>query len=185
MSRIGRLPVALPEGVEVNIDKQTVRLKGPKGQLCQALPPAVVAEYDSKAGLIHVRVSDGSSRQKALQGLSRTLVANAVEGVTKGFIKEMEIIGLGYNVKQQGDNLVLALGHSKPKQLKIPDGIKVEITQPTNPARFTITGVDKQLVGQFAAVIRGLRPVEPYNGKGIKYRDEVVRRKAGKAFGGQ
>lgn len=186
MSRIGRLPVAVPEGVDVSIsDGQTVKLKGPKGQLSQALPPAVTAEYDSKARLIHIKVSAGDSKQKAFQGLSRTLVANAVEGVTKGFIKEMEIIGLGYNVKQQGKDLVLALGHSKPKQLKIPEGIAVQITQPTNPARFTITGVDKQSVGQFAAVIRRLRPVEPYKGKGIKYKDEVVRRKAGKAFGGQ
>ncbi|MFQ5861796.1 MAG: 50S ribosomal protein L6 [Candidatus Brocadiales bacterium] len=186
MSRMGILPVAVPQGVDVSIsDQQTVRLKGPKGQLSQTIPPAVAAEYDSKTRLIHLKVSSEAPRQKAFQGLSRTLVANAVEGVTKGFSKEMEIVGLGYNVKLQGKDLVLALGYSTPIQLKIPEGITVQVTQPTNPARLTITGVDKQLVGQFAASVRSLRPVEPYKGKGIKYKGETVRRKAGKAFGGQ
>lgn len=186
MSRIGRLPITIPQGVDVSIsDHQTVRLKGPKGQFDQTLPPEVAVEYDSKARLIHVKISSESPKKKAFQGLSRTLVANAIEGVAKGFSKEMEIIGLGYNVKLQGKNLILALGHSKPIQRKIPEGITVQIAQPTNPAKFTISGVDKRLVGQFAATVRSLRPVEPYKGKGVKYKDEVVRRKAGKAFGGQ
>ncbi|MFQ5956584.1 MAG: 50S ribosomal protein L6 [Candidatus Brocadiales bacterium] len=186
MSRIGKLPIAVPQGVDVSVsDQQTVRIKGPKGQLAQTLHPAISAEYDSNARLIRIKVSSEGSKQKAFQGLSRTLVANAVEGVSKGFSKDMEIVGLGYNVKLQGKDLVLALGHSKPKQLKIPEGITVQVTQPTNPARFTISGADKQSVGQFAATVRSLRPVEPYKGKGVKYKGEVVRRKAGKAFGGQ
>lgn len=185
MSRIGKLPVAVPQGVEVNVSvsgRHTVKVKGPKGQLSQTLHPIVTAEYDTKARLIWMKVPSKASRQRAFQGLSRTLVANAVEGVTKGFLKEMEVVGLGYNVKVQGENMVLALGHSKPKQVKIPEGIKVEVTQPTNPAKFVISGVDKQQVGEFAATVRRLRRVEPYKGKGIKYKDEIVRRKAGKAF---
>ncbi|MCQ4574948.1 MAG: 50S ribosomal protein L6 [Candidatus Brocadiales bacterium] len=186
MSRIGKLPVAVPQGVDVSIsDQRTVKVKGPKGQLSQTLHPVVTAEYDSKDRTIRIKVPTTNSRQRAFQGLWRTLVANAVEGVTKGFTKEMEIVGLGYNVKLQGKNLVLALGHSKPKQVEVPEGITVQVTQPTNPAKFSVTGIDKQQVGEFAATVRRLRPVEPYKGKGIKYKDEVVRRKAGKAFAAQ
>ncbi|MEE9584093.1 MAG: 50S ribosomal protein L6 [Candidatus Brocadiales bacterium] len=186
MSRIGRLPIAVPQGVDVSIsDQRTVKIKGPKGQLSQTLHPVVAAEYDAKARVIQIKVPSESSKQRAFQGLSRALVANAVEGVTKGFSKDMEIIGLGYNVKLQGKNLVLTLGYSRPVQLKIPEGITVTVEQPTNPARFTVTGIDKQLVGEFAATVRRLRPVEPYKGKGIKYKDETVRRKAGKAFAAQ
>lgn len=186
MSRVGNLPIAVPQGVDVSIlDRHTVKVKGPKGQSSQTVHPAVAAEYDANARLIKITIRSDNPKQRAFQGLSRTLVANAVEGVTKGFMKDMEIIGLGYNVKLQGKDLVLALGYSKPVQVKIPEGIAVQVTQPTNPARFTISGIDKQLVGQFAATVRKLRPVEPYKGKGIKYKDEVVRRKAGKAFGSQ
>lgn len=186
MSRIGRLPIAVPKGVEVSIpDQRTVKVKGPKGQFSQAVHASVAAEYDAAAGLIRLKLRSDDPKQSAFHGLSRTLVANAVEGVTKGFTKEMEIVGLGYNVKLQGKDLVLALGYTEPVHVKLPEGITVQVTQPTNPAKFIISGIDKQLVGQFAAMIRKLRPVEPYKGKGIKYKDEVVRRKAGKAFGGQ
>ncbi|MEE9487790.1 MAG: 50S ribosomal protein L6 [Candidatus Brocadiales bacterium] len=186
MSRVGKVPIAVPQGVDVTIsDQRTVKVKGPKGQLSQVLNDAVLAEYDNNSRLINITIRTGSSKGGPFQGLFRTLVANAVEGVTKGFTKEMEIVGLGYNVKLQGKNFVLALGYSNPVELKLPDGISVEVTQPTNPARFTVSGIDKQLVGEFAATVRRLRPVEPYKGKGIKYKGEVVRRKAGKAFGGQ
>ncbi len=186
MSRVGRVPIAVPQGVDITItDQRTVKVKGPKGQLSQTLNDAVLAEYDNNSRLISIKTSSGASRQGAFQGLFRTLVANAVEGVTKGFSKEMEIVGLGYNVKLQGKNFVLALGYSNPVEVKLPEGITVEVAQPTNPARFKVSGIDKQLVGEFAATVRRLRPVEPYKGKGIKYKDEVVRRKAGKAFGGQ
>ncbi|HCN19977.1 MAG: 50S ribosomal protein L6 [Planctomycetes bacterium RIFCSPHIGHO2_02_FULL_50_42] len=186
MSRIGRLPIAVPKGVDVTvIDQRTVNVKGPKGQFSQTVHPAVMAEYDANARLINIKMRSDNPKQRAFHGLSRTLVANAVEGVTKGFAKEMEIVGLGYNVKLQGKDLVLALGYTKPVQVKIPEGMTVQVIQPTNPAKFTISGVDKQLVGQIAARIRKLRPVEPYKGKGVKYKGETVRRKAGKAFGSQ
>lgn len=184
MSRIGRLPVAVPKTVDLKIESETLKIKGPLGEMAQRFHPSVRFEFDQASRLLRAKVADEEPRQKALLGLSRTLALNAVEGVTKGFSREMEIQGLGYNVKLQGKDLVLAVGYINPVHLTIPQGLKVEIAQPTNPARFTIKGVDKQLVGQFAAVVRSIRKVEPYKGKGIRYKDEVVRKKAGKAFAG-
>lgn len=184
MSRIGKLPIAIPKTVELKIENETLKIKGPLGELSQKFHPSVKFEFDQSSRLLRVKVADEEPLQKALMGLTRTLAVNAVEGVTKGYFKEMEIHGLGYNVKLQGKDLVLAVGHINPVHLTIPQGLKVEIVQPTNPARFTIKGADKQLVGQFAAVVRSTRKVEPYKGKGIRYKDEVVRKKAGKAFAG-
>lgn len=180
MSRIGKLPIAVPQGVEVKITNHTVMVKGPKGQLSHTLHPLVSVEFDSKARSLHFKVS--SKEGSAFQGLYRSLVSNAIEGVTKGFSKEMAIVGLGYSAKVQGKDLVLSVGYTKPIQVRMPEGIAVEVQQATNPAKFTIKGADKHLVGQFAAMVRGLRPVEPYKGKGVRYKDEVVRKKAGKAF---
>jgi large subunit ribosomal protein L6 len=184
MSRIGRLPVAVPKEVELKTQAETLKLKGPMGELSQRFHPSVRFEFDSGNRLLRINVAEEGPKGKALLGLSRTLAANAVEGVTKGYSREMEIHGLGYNAKLQGKELVLSVGYINPVHLTIPQGLKVEITQPTNPARFIIKGVDKQLVGQFAATVRAVRKVEPYKGKGIRYKDEVVRKKAGKAFAG-
>ncbi len=184
MSRIGRLPVSVPENVNIRAEDNALTVKGPLGELTQRFHSAVRFEYDDSKRLLRVKVGEEEPKQKALLGLSRTLTANAVEGVTKGFSKNMEIQGLGYNVKLLGKDLVLSVGYISPVHLEIPKGLKVEITQPTNPARFTIKGVDKQLVGQFAATVRATREVEPYKGKGIRYKDEIVRKKAGKAFAG-
>lgn len=184
MSRIGKLPIAIPKEVELKTENETLKVKGPFGELSQKFHPSVRFEFDSPRRLLHVRVTDEEARQKALLGLSRTLAANAVEGVTKGFSKEMEIHGLGYSAKLQGKELVLSVGYINPIHLTIPQGLKVEISQPTNPARFIIKGADKQLLGQFAATVRAVRRVEPYKGKGIRYKDEVIRKKAGKAFAG-
>ncbi len=184
MSRIGRLPVAITEKVDVKITDETLKVKGTLGEVSQRFHPSVKFEFDQSKRLLRVKVADEEPNQKALLGLSRTLAFNAVEGVTKGFSREMEIHGLGYNVKLQGKDLVLSIGYINPVHLTIPQGLRVEISQPTNPARFIIKGVDKQQVGQFAAVVRSLREVEPYKGKGIRYKDEVVRKKAGKAFAG-
>lgn len=184
MSRLGRLPIAIPKTVEPKIENETLKVKGPLGEVFQKFHPSVRFEFDPSSRLLRVKVADEEPKQKALLGLSRSLAFNAVEGVTKGFSKELEIQGLGYNAKLQGKDLVLAIGYINPVHLTIPQGLKVEISQPTNPARFIIKGVDKQLVGQFAAVIRSIRKVEPYKGKGIRYKDEVVKKKAGKAFAG-
>lgn len=183
MSRIGKVPIVVPQEVEVKIKDSILEIKGPKGQLSQPFNTQVSVEYDPKGRLLRVKTSSPSDHgQNTLQGLTRALIANAVEGVSRGFSKGLEIHGLGYSAKVQGKDLVLSVGHTKPLHLKIPDGITVEVSQPTNPAKFTLKGADKHLVGQFAAVIRGVRPVEPYKGKGVRYSDEVVRKKAGKAF---
>ncbi|HHT9119256.1 MAG TPA: 50S ribosomal protein L6 [Candidatus Hypogeohydataceae bacterium YC41] len=184
MSRIGRLLIAIPKTVELKIEEGTLKVKGPLGELLQKFHPSVKFEFDQSSRLLQVNVAEEEPKREALWGLSRTLAFNAVEGVVKGFSKEMEIHGLGYSAKVQGKDLVLSVGYMNPVHLTIPQGIKVEITQPTNPARFIIKGVDKQLVGQFAATVRSVRKVEPYKGKGIRYKDEVIRKKAGKAFAG-
>lgn len=181
MSRIGKKPITIPDGVKVRCDKDVLTVEGPKGTMTHKVHSLMKVEINEKDKQMHV-VSPSDERQcKELHGLTRTLLANNVQGVTAGFAKSLEIIGLGYNVKMQGTDLLLQLGFSHPVKVKIPQNIKIEITNQTNPGKFTITGVDKQLVGQFAANIRGLRPPEPYKGKGVKYADEIIRRKAGKA----
>ena len=178
MSRIGKLPVKVPKGVTVTADGNTVTVKGPKGELRRTFHEdlAVKVEGDS---VVVSRPSD-ENRHKALHGLTRTLIFNMVEGVTKGYAKTLEIAGGGYQAEPRPDGLQFALGFSHPIEFRAPAGIK--LTAP-NPTTVQIEGADKEIVGQVAAEIRGLRPPEPYKGKGIKYAGETIRRKAGKAGG--
>ena len=178
MSRIGKLPIAVPKGVTVSIDGQTVRVKGPKGELTRTIATDITVALENDTVKV-TRPSD-ESRHKSLHGLTRTLVANMVEGVTKGYQKTLEISGVGYKAEVRPFGLQLALGFSHPVQYKAPAGIKLTAPQPTS---IVIDGADKEIVGQVAAELRNLRPPEPYKGKGIKYAGEQIRRKAGKAGG--
>jgi large subunit ribosomal protein L6 len=177
MSRIGRLPVSIPSGVDVAIAGQDVSVKGPKGSLSLTVaePITVVRNED---GVLDVARPDDERRSKALHGLTRTLVANMVAGVTEGFERKLEIVGVGYRVQAKGSDLEFALGFSHPVVVSPPEGITFVVE---NPTRFSVTGIDKQQVGQVAANIRKLRKPEPYKGKGIRYAGEHVRRKVGKA----
>jgi large subunit ribosomal protein L6 len=177
MSRIGRKPIPVPAGVEVAIDGQTVRVKGPKGELSHTVPEQITVERSADGNLAVGRANDERSA-KELHGLSRTLVANLVVGVTTGYRKTLEINGTGYRVTAKGQDLELALGFSHPVAVAAPEGITFTVERPTV---FHIEGINKQLVGETAARIRKIRPPEPYKGKGVKYADEVIRRKAGKA----
>lgn len=181
MSRIGKKPIPISDGVKVKCDKDTVTIEGPKGTIVQPIHSLMKVEVDEEAKCLSVVRPSEEQQCRELHGLTRTLLANNVHGVVNGFSKNMEIIGLGYNIKMQGEELILQLGFSHPINVKIPNDIKIEIQNQTNPGKFTVTGVDKQKVGQFAANIRRLRPPEPYKGKGVKYADEIIRRKAGKA----
>lgn len=176
MSRIGKLPVAIPKGVTVTVAGQRVSVKGPKGELHRTLHNDMRVSVEGE----HVVVARPSDEtvHKSLHGLSRTLIANMVQGVTKGYSKELEISGVGYKAEVKGSGLVLALGFSHPIQYAAPTGIKLTAPQPT---QVVIEGADKEMVGQVAAELRSLRPPEPYKGKGIKYVGETIRRKAGKA----
>jgi large subunit ribosomal protein L6 len=178
MSRIGKRPVAVPNGVTVKIEGSTIRVKGPKGELERTLHPEMALAMENNE--ITVGRPSEESRHKALHGLTRTLVANMVEGVTKGFQKNLEIVGVGYKAETRPYGLQLALGFSHPVEYRAPKGIKLTAPQPT---AVVIEGADKEIVGQVAAELRGLRPPEPYKGKGIKYQGEQIRRKAGKAGG--
>ena len=182
MSRIGKQPVKVPNDVKVSISGNTVNIDGTKGKLSQTFHPDIAIEYVQQDKQIIVKRSSDEKYHRALHGLTRALISNMVLGVTKGYSKNLEIVGLGYNAKVQGKDLVLLLGYTHPVNVEIPKGIKIDVTNPTNPAKLTISGPDKQMVGQFSAVIRGMRPPEPYKGMGVKYEDEVIRRKAGKAF---
>jgi large subunit ribosomal protein L6 len=177
VSRIGRKPIPVPAGVEVAIDGRTVRVKGPKGELAHTVAEPITVERESDGALSVVRPTD-ERRAKELHGLSRTLVANMVVGVTDGYRKTLEINGTGYRVTAKGSDLEFALGFSHPVAVVAPEGITFTVERPTV---LHVAGIDKQLVGEVAANIRKLRPPEPYKGKGIKYADEVIRRKAGKA----
>lgn len=176
MSRIGKLPVAIPAGVTVTVDGNTVKVKGPKGELAHKLAGGITVEREGET--LHVRRASDEENHKALHGLSRSLVANMVEGVTKGYRKQLDITGVGYKAEVRPFGLQLSLGFSHTIDFKAPAGIKLTAPQPT---QVVIDGADKAMVGQVAAEIRNLRPPEPYKGKGIRYSDEVVRRKAGKA----
>jgi large subunit ribosomal protein L6 len=178
MSRIGKLPVAVPNGVTVTIDGNTVRVKGPRGELARDLPRDITVALEN--GEVRVTRPSDEPQHRALHGLSRTLVANMVDGVTKGFTKQLEIVGVGYKAETRPYGLQLALGFSHPIEYRAPQGIKLTATAPT---AITIEGANKELVGQVAAELRSLRPPEPYKGKGIKYAGEQIRRKAGKAGG--
>lgn len=178
MSRIGKLPVAVPAGVTVTQDGNTITVKGPRGELRRTLPQVItVSQQDGQ--LVATRPSD-DPQHKALHGLTRSLVSNMVEGVTKGFQKTLEIVGVGYKAETRPFGLQLALGFSHPVEYRAPAGIKLTAT---NPTTVVIDGADKEVVGQVAAEIRSLRPPEPYKGKGVKYQGETIRRKAGKAGG--
>jgi large subunit ribosomal protein L6 len=178
MSRIGKHPVQIPKGVTAKIDGNKVSVKGPKGELERELHADMKVSMKDDTILVE-RPSD-EDNHKALHGLSRTLVANMVEGVTKGFRKELELIGVGYKADQRPYGLQLALGFSHPVKYEAPKGIKLTAPQPTS---IVIEGANKEIVGQVAAEIRSIRPPEPYKGKGIKYVGEQIRRKAGKAGG--
>ncbi len=178
MSRIGKIPVAVPAGVDVSIDGQDVRVKGPKGELTHTVAePITIAKSDD--GTLSIERPNDESRSKALHGLSRTLVNNMVIGVTEGYEKKLEIVGVGYRVIAKGPTeLEFALGFSHPVIVKAPEGITFAVERPT---AFSVIGIDKQAVGEVAANIRKIRKPEPYKGKGVRYAGERVLRKAGKA----
>ena len=176
MSRIGRLPIPVPAGVDVTIDGRTVTVKGPKGTLSHSVvEPIIISKEDD--GTLAVTRPDDQRDSKSRHGLTRTLVNNMVIGVTAGYSKPMEIVGVGYRVAAEGRDLVFALGYSHPVPVKAPDGISFTVE---SPIRFKVEGIDKQLVGEVAANIRKLRKPDPYKGKGVRYAGEVVRRKVGK-----
>lgn len=176
MSRIGKQPIAIPAGVKVNFANGVISVEGPKGKLSQAVHSNMIVEV----GTAEITVSRPNDEKlnRSLHGLTRTLIANMVEGVTNGYQKELEISEGGYRAQVNGTTLVMNLGYSHDVKYEAPAGIKIEATTPN---KLVISGADKQLVGQVAAEIRGKRPPEPYHGKGIKYADEVIRHKAGKA----
>ena len=175
MSRIGKLPIAIPDGVEVTINGQVVTAKGPLGTEVVEVRPEITVKKE--ANTIVVARANDDRKSRSLHGLSRTLVANAINGVKNGFEKKLEIVGVGYRAAMQGNTLNLALGYSHPVNLDAPEGVKVVVEANT---KITVSGANKQAVGDFAALVRSKRPPEVYKGKGIKYAGEYIRRKAGK-----
>jgi large subunit ribosomal protein L6 len=179
VSRIGKMPVAIPKGVEVKADRELVRVKGPKGELTNRIPTGLSVRVEG--GQVLVGRANDEKAQRALHGLLRSLVANSVEGVTKGFSRDLEIVGVGYKAEVKGKAVVFSLGYSHPVNFPIPEGINVALD--AKAGKLTVSGADRQKVGQTAAEIRKLRVPDPYKAKGIKYADEVIRRKVGKAGG--
>lgn len=176
MSRIGKLPINIPGGVTITVgDDNTVNVKGPKGQLSEKISPDM--EISMEEGVLLVKRPSDDKEHKALHGLSRSLIHNMVVGVTSGYQKNLDIVGVGYRAQMQGTKLVLNVGYSHPVEFEAPAGITFEVP---NPNRISVLGISKQQVGQIAADIRKVRPPEPYKGKGIKYENEFVRRKEGK-----
>ncbi len=175
MSRIGKMPITVPAGVDVAVEGQTVRVKGSRGSLERTLRPEVRIEMEGST--IKVMPVDESGTARAQWGLSRTLIANMVEGVSKGFEKHLELAGVGYRASKQGQRLVLTVGFSHPVHIDPPTGIEFDVPNPTN---VLVKGYDREVVGEIAAKIRGVRPPEPYKGKGIHYKGERIRRKVGK-----
>jgi large subunit ribosomal protein L6 len=180
MSRIGKMPISVPSGVDVKIDGCSVTVKGPKGTLSREFKPSMKIALDG--GVLTVKPDTDSKTDRSLHGLTRTLLSNMVVGVTEGFKKELEIQGVGYRCQMKGKDLDLTLGFSHPQVVSPIDGITIEAPSPN---RIVISGIDNQKVGQFAAEVRGIRPPEPYKGKGVRYVDEVVKRKEGKAAKGK
>jgi large subunit ribosomal protein L6 len=176
MSRIGKLPIPVPSGVDVTIEGPVVRVKGPKGELAHTVVPPITVERADNGALL-VRRPDDERESRSLHGLSRSLIANMVIGVTQGYSRTLEIVGTGYRVQARGRDLEFALGFSHPVPVPAPDGITFRVETPT---RFVVEGIDKQKVGEVAANIRRLRRPDPYKGKGVRYQGEVIRRKAGK-----
>ncbi len=175
MSRIGKVPITIPAGVEVTLDGQTVKVKGSRGTLQRTLRPEVKITLEGSE--VRVAPVDDSGQARAQWGLSRTLIANMVEGVSKGFEKHLELAGVGYRASKQGQRLVLAVGYSHPVHIDPPSGIEFDVPNPTN---VLVKGYDREMVGEIAAKVRGVRPPEPYKGKGIHYKGERIRRKVGK-----
>ncbi|NLE29071.1 MAG: 50S ribosomal protein L6 [Phycisphaerae bacterium] len=190
MSRLGKKPVAVPDKVKVNITGNTVATEGPKGKLSLVYRPEVDVTFDAENKVVVVSRKDDSREAKSLHGLTRALVANMVEGVLNGYSKTIEIYGTGYGVKQEGQAVALTVGYANVVKLDIPQGVTVTIGVPqaksnTQPAVFTIAGADKQVIGEYAARIHRVKKTEPYNGKGIRYQGEHIRRKVGKALAGK
>jgi len=181
MSRIGRKPVPVPANVKVSVADSTVSVEGPKGKLAFTYRREIEVRFDEAAKQVLVTRGDDERESRSLHGLTRSLIANMVQGVTEGYTKKLEIVGVGYQAQLKKANTVaLQVGYANQIVLEAPEGVSVVVPDPTH---ITISGADKQAVGQFAAVVRKVRPPEPYKGKGIRYEGEVVRRKAGKAFG--
>ena len=179
MSRVGKAPVTIPKGVDVSADREVVRVKGPKGELSSRIPPGITVSVAD--GQVRFARGNDEPQQRAFHGLLRSLVANSVTGVTKGFSKDLEIVGVGYKAEVKGKTIVFSLGYSHPIQFLIPEGISVNLD--AKLGKLSISGADRQKVGQTAAEIRKLRVPDPYKAKGIKYANEVIRRKVGKAGG--
>jgi large subunit ribosomal protein L6 len=181
MSRIGRKPVAVPANVKISIVDQTIQIEGPKGKLSFSHRPEIALEFDDSTRQVEVSRRDDERLSRSLHGLTRSLVANMVRGVTDGYTRKLEIVGVGYQAQlKKANTLALQVGYANQIILETPPGVTVTVPDPTH---IIITGPDKQAVGQFAAIVREIRPPEPYKGKGIRYEGEAVRRKAGKAFG--
>ena len=179
MSRIGRMPIAIPKGVEVRAEGDMVRVKGPKGNLASRIPAGLTVAVEN--GEVRIARSGDLPQERASHGLLRSLVANSVDGVTKGFAKDLEIVGVGYKAEVKGKSVVFSLGYSHPIEFPIPEGISIALD--AKAGKLTVSGADRQRVGQTAAEIRNLRVPDPYKAKGIKYANEVIRRKVGKAGG--
>jgi len=189
MSRIGKLPVPVPDNVTVTVQDRTVTVEGPLGRLEWTFPHGMTVIVDDQTNEVRVERPDDQRRHKALHGLTRALIANMVEGVTKGYERRMELYGTGYSVNVEGRTFIIQCGFAHAVHKTIPDGIEVDVEVPATrgndtPARFAVKGCDKQLVGEFAAEVRHIRPPEPYLGKGFRYHGEQIRRKAGKTFVG-
>ncbi|MHC4942485.1 MAG: 50S ribosomal protein L6 [Planctomycetota bacterium] len=180
MSRIGKKPVKIPDGVKVAVKNLTITVENKNGKLEQWIDPAIALEIDDKEKEIRFTRKDDQRRSRAMHGLYRVLVDNMITGLVKGFEKTLSIVGVGYNAKLQGKKLVLQIGFCHPVEMDVPQGLTLEVP---NQTTIIVKGVDKQLVGQFAADIRAIRPPEPYKGKGIRYSDEMVRRKERKSLG--
>lgn len=176
MSRIGKMPVQIPKGVDVTVDGRVIRIKGPKGALTVNLLPGIDAAIEN--GEVNLSRANDGRETRSFHGLNRSLVANATAGVSDGWSKGLEIVGIGYRAEKKGSSVVFNLGHSHPIDYPIPEGIDIEVDGKAN--KITVTGIDRQKVGQVAAEIRGLRPPEPYKGKGVRYAGERIRTKAGK-----
>jgi len=189
MSRIGRMPVPVPEDVTVRVEGRTVHVEGPKGKLSWTHRPELSVAYDASARTVVVARADDERQTRSLHGTTRSIIANMVLGCREGFERKLEVYGVGYGVQVQDDRVLLNLGYAHPRSFRIPSGLSVtiEVAQArgdTEPARFTVSGPDKQAVGELAAELRRARPPEPYKGKGVRYAGEYVRRKVGKAFAG-